>query len=325
MHLNKDILQLPIFETASRGCLRSLSLHIKTSFCAPGEYLLRQGDALQADYFVCSGSLEVLRDSVVLAILGEGRLHSALLPARYGVGTAIAAAPSPPAGKGDLIGADLAGRDPVIKTNADVKALTYCDLQYIGLRGLREVLRLYPEYASKFAADIHQDLTFNLREGSEMEVGACPPLQALSRPRVPRAGSRAGALRGRDGEFVCSVLALPRLRGSAAPCRYVPAAFLSSGRRWGKAAWTRPPRRRRPSRVVLPGGSTAHRLPPSWLRSSGGCAVCPPTHTAPWAGRKVAPCTEELCPSPGTVMNKPRRMQAKRVVSCRSPVLPVGR
>ncbi|XP_025900385.1 potassium voltage-gated channel subfamily H member 4 [Nothoprocta perdicaria] len=141
MHLNKDILQLPVFETASRGCLRSLSLHIKTSFCAPGEYLLRQGDALQADYFVCSGSLEVLRDNVVLAILG----------------------------KGDLIGADLASQEPVIKTSADVKALTYCDLQYIGLRGLCEVLQLYPEYASKFTADIHQDLTFNLREGSEME------------------------------------------------------------------------------------------------------------------------------------------------------------
>lgn len=228
MHLNKDILQLPIFETASRGCLRSLSLHIKTSFCAPGEYLLRQGDALQANYFVCSGSLEVLRDSVVLAILGEGRPHSTLLPARHRAGTTIAHAPSPPTGKGDLIGADLASRDPVIKTNADVKALTYCDLQYIGLRGLREVLQLYPEYASKFAADIHQDLTFNLREGSEMEVGACPPLQALSHPRVSRAGSRAGALCGRDGEFVCSVLALPRLCGSAALCRYVPAAVLSS-------------------------------------------------------------------------------------------------
>lgn len=71
MHLNKDILQLPLFEAASRGCLRALSLHIKTSFCAPGEYLLRQGDALQANYFVCSGSLEVLKDNMVLAILGE--------------------------------------------------------------------------------------------------------------------------------------------------------------------------------------------------------------------------------------------------------------
>lgn len=71
MHLNKDILQLPVFEHASRGCLRSLSLHVKTSFCAPGEYLLRHGDALQANYFVCSGSLEVLKDGTVQAILGQ--------------------------------------------------------------------------------------------------------------------------------------------------------------------------------------------------------------------------------------------------------------
>ncbi|XP_066441917.1 potassium voltage-gated channel subfamily H member 4 [Eleutherodactylus coqui] len=141
MHLNKDILQLPVFETASRGCLRALSLHIKTSFCAPGEYLLRQGDALQANYFVCSGSLEVLKDNMVLAILG----------------------------KGDLIGADISNKEQVIKTNADVKALTYCDLQYLSIRGLLEVLELYPEYSSKFMADIHHDLTFNLREGSETD------------------------------------------------------------------------------------------------------------------------------------------------------------
>ncbi|MBW03991.1 Potassium voltage-gated channel subfamily H member 4, partial [Eschrichtius robustus] len=69
MHLNREILQLPLFGAASRGCLRALSLHIKTSFCAPGEYLLRRGDALQAHYYVCSGSLEVLRDNMVLAIL----------------------------------------------------------------------------------------------------------------------------------------------------------------------------------------------------------------------------------------------------------------
>lgn len=70
MHLNKEILELSLFASASRGCLRSLSLHIKTSFCAPGEYLLRQGDALQAIFFVCSGSMEVLKDGTVLAILG---------------------------------------------------------------------------------------------------------------------------------------------------------------------------------------------------------------------------------------------------------------
>lgn len=73
-------------------------------------------------------------------------------------------------GKGDLIGSDLPGPDQVIKTNADVKALTYCDLQYISVRGLREVLELYPEYASVFASDIHNNLTYNLREGSQDEV-----------------------------------------------------------------------------------------------------------------------------------------------------------
>ena len=71
MHLNKELLQLTLFESASRGCLRSLSLIIKTSFCAPGEFLIRQGDALQAIYFVCSGSMEVLKDNTVLAILGR--------------------------------------------------------------------------------------------------------------------------------------------------------------------------------------------------------------------------------------------------------------
>ncbi|MEQ2267103.1 Potassium voltage-gated channel subfamily H member 4, partial [Xenotaenia resolanae] len=139
MHLNKDILQLPVFERASRGCLRSLSFHIKTSFCAPGEYLIRHGDALHINYFVCSGSLEVLKDGIVQAILG----------------------------KGDLIGADLPEHDQVIKTNADVKALTYCDLQYINVKDLREVLRMYPEYSTRFSSDIHHNLTYNLREGSE--------------------------------------------------------------------------------------------------------------------------------------------------------------
>lgn len=73
MHLNKEILELSLFASASRGCLRSLSLHIKTTFCAPGEYLIREGDALQAIFFVCSGSMEVLKDGMVLAILGQLR------------------------------------------------------------------------------------------------------------------------------------------------------------------------------------------------------------------------------------------------------------
>ncbi|KAM9434651.1 voltage-gated delayed rectifier potassium channel KCNH8 [Clarias gariepinus] len=142
MHLNKEILELAVFSSLSRGCLRSLSLHIKTSFCAPGEYLLRQGDALQALYFICSGSMEVLKNGMVLAILG----------------------------KGDLIGANLSVENWVIKTSADVKALTYCELQCINLRGLYEVLDLYPEYSHHFVQDITQDLTYNLREEQDSHV-----------------------------------------------------------------------------------------------------------------------------------------------------------
>uniref|UniRef100_A0A667WV80 Voltage-gated delayed rectifier potassium channel KCNH4 n=1 Tax=Myripristis murdjan TaxID=586833 RepID=A0A667WV80_9TELE len=145
MHLNKELLQLSLFESASRGCLRSLSLIIKTSFCAPGEFLIRQGDALQAIYFVCSGSMEVLKDNTVLAILGRG----------------------------DLIGSDCLTQEEVIKTNACVKALTYCDLQYISLKGLREVLCLYPDYAQKFITEIQHDLTYNLREGHTTEAEIC--------------------------------------------------------------------------------------------------------------------------------------------------------
>ncbi len=73
-------------------------------------------------------------------------------------------------GRGDLIGSDCLTQEEVIKTNACVKALTYCDLQYISLKGLREVLCLYPDYAQKFITEIQHDLTYNLREGHNTEV-----------------------------------------------------------------------------------------------------------------------------------------------------------
>ncbi|KAI8496616.1 Potassium voltage-gated channel sub H member 4 [Branchiostoma belcheri] len=139
MVMHKEILSLPLFENASQGCLRSLSLHIKTTFCAPGEYLVRHGDAMTTMYFVCNGSLEILRNGMVLAILG----------------------------KGDLFGADLDAVDNVSKSNGDVKALTYCDLQFIQLPKLKDVFKLYPEFFQKLTRDVRHDLTFNLRDGCD--------------------------------------------------------------------------------------------------------------------------------------------------------------
>nr|XP_012142913.1 PREDICTED: potassium voltage-gated channel subfamily H member 8 isoform X5 [Megachile rotundata] len=156
MHLHREILNLPIFEAASQGCLKLLSLRIRNNFCAPGEFLVHKGDALSYIYYLCNGSMEVVQNNMVVAILG----------------------------KGDLVGCDInvhlqhssngggtggSGSDVVVKSSCDVKALTYCDLKCINMHGLVEVLRLYPEYQHEFANDIQHDLTYNLREGYEAE------------------------------------------------------------------------------------------------------------------------------------------------------------
>ena len=70
-HLHKEILSLPIFEEASAGCVKSIAMHIKTMFCAPGEYVVHKGDAIHYIYFVCNGSLEILKEGQVVAILGR--------------------------------------------------------------------------------------------------------------------------------------------------------------------------------------------------------------------------------------------------------------
>ncbi|XP_025155682.1 potassium voltage-gated channel subfamily H member 8 isoform X2 [Harpegnathos saltator] len=157
MHLHREILSLPIFEAASQGCLKLLSLHIRNNFCAPGEFLVHKGDALSYIYYLCNGSMEVVQNSMVVAILGKGDLVGCdinvhLQHGNNGGGTS---------GSGSV--------DVVVKSSCDVKALTYCDLKCIHMQGLVEVLRLYPEYQHEFAHDIQHDLTYNLREGYEAE------------------------------------------------------------------------------------------------------------------------------------------------------------
>ncbi|XP_069673245.1 voltage-gated delayed rectifier potassium channel KCNH8 isoform X2 [Periplaneta americana] len=163
MHLHREILQLPIFEAASQGCLKLLSLHIRSNFCAPGEYLIHKGDALQYIYYLCNGSMEVVQNSMVVAILGKGDL--------FGCDISMYLQPSGNGGVSGGVGGGGGGgsSDVVIKSSCDVKALTYCDLKCINMQGLVDVLRLYPEYQQEFANDIQHDLTYNLREGYEAE------------------------------------------------------------------------------------------------------------------------------------------------------------
>ena len=66
MHLHREVLGLPLFETATEGCRKLLSLRIRTNFCVPDEYLIHKGDALQNIYYLFNGSMEVVQDGKVI-------------------------------------------------------------------------------------------------------------------------------------------------------------------------------------------------------------------------------------------------------------------
>jgi len=70
IHLHREVLSLPIFDNASQGCRKAIAMQITPTFCTPGEYVLHRGDAINGIYCVCNGSMEVLRDGMVVAILG---------------------------------------------------------------------------------------------------------------------------------------------------------------------------------------------------------------------------------------------------------------
>lgn len=72
LHLNQSLLQdCKAFDGASKGCLRALAMHFKTTHAPPGDTLVHSGDVLTALYFMSRGSIEILKDDIVVAILGK--------------------------------------------------------------------------------------------------------------------------------------------------------------------------------------------------------------------------------------------------------------
>ncbi|XP_055870804.1 potassium voltage-gated channel subfamily H member 8-like isoform X3 [Biomphalaria glabrata] len=139
IHLHREILSLPIFQQSPPGCLKSVSLQTERFVCGPGEFIMHKGDAVNYLYYVCSGSMEVLKDEQVVAILG----------------------------KGDIFGTDLDYDDPVSISGCDVRSLAYCELLCIQVKGLVDALLLYPDFAETFSTELPNDLTYNVREGHE--------------------------------------------------------------------------------------------------------------------------------------------------------------
>lgn len=67
-------------------------------------------------------------------------------------------------GKNDIFGEMIHQFGKPGKSNADVRALSYCDLSTIQREDLLEVIDMYPEFADFFFNNL--ELTFNLRDES---------------------------------------------------------------------------------------------------------------------------------------------------------------
>ena len=72
LHLNRQLLnKCPAFENASEGCLKMLALQFKSTHTPPGDTLIHKGDNLTALYFIARGTIEIMQEDEVLAILDK--------------------------------------------------------------------------------------------------------------------------------------------------------------------------------------------------------------------------------------------------------------
>nr|XP_032645079.1 potassium voltage-gated channel subfamily H member 5 isoform X2 [Chelonoidis abingdonii] len=140
VHLNRKVFnEHPAFRLASDGCLRALAVEFQTIHCAPGDLIYHAGESVDALCFVVSGSLEVIQDDEVVAILG----------------------------KGDVFGDIFWKETTLAHACANVRALTYCDLHIIKREALLKVLDFYTAFANSFSRNL--TLTCNLRKRLHLE------------------------------------------------------------------------------------------------------------------------------------------------------------
>lgn len=50
---------------------RALSMKFKTTHAPPGDTLVHRGDVLSSLHFISRGSIEILKEDIVMAILGK--------------------------------------------------------------------------------------------------------------------------------------------------------------------------------------------------------------------------------------------------------------
>ncbi|XP_021328182.1 voltage-gated inwardly rectifying potassium channel KCNH6 isoform X2 [Danio rerio] len=181
LHLNRSLLQnCKVFRGASKACLRALAVRFRSTHSPPGDALYHQGDMLRALHFISRGSIQVSQHNIVLAILGKNDV--------FGEPVNLYAEPG--------------------HSNADVTALTYCDLHRIRRDDLLEVLDMYPAFGESFWRNL--EITFNLRDVEQMmpsESLECS-YQARHRQNLLDRRNRPDGMDQNDSSRLCSALGL---------------------------------------------------------------------------------------------------------------------
>nr|XP_020479029.1 potassium voltage-gated channel subfamily H member 6-like [Monopterus albus] len=139
LHLNRSLLKnCKAFRGGSKACLRALAVRFKTVHAPPGDTLIHYGDILDSLFFISRGSIHIIRDDMVMAILE----------------------------KNDIFGEPIHLYDEPGKSNSDVLTITYCDLHCILRDDLLEVLDIYPSFADNFWGNL--EITFDLRDADQV-------------------------------------------------------------------------------------------------------------------------------------------------------------
>lgn len=163
VHLNRQVFNdHPAFRLASDGCLRSLAVEFQTTHCAPGDLIFHIGESVDTLCFVVSGSLEVIQDDEVIAILGNPSSCRKLFSWFFVRLKKKVSDVWLPSGKGDVFGDVFWKESTLARACANVRALTYCDLHVIKREPLMRVLEFYTAFANSFSRNLI--LTCNLRK-----------------------------------------------------------------------------------------------------------------------------------------------------------------
>ncbi|KAL3313225.1 Potassium voltage-gated channel subfamily H member 7 [Cichlidogyrus casuarinus] len=145
----KFLAESPVFQGSSEGCVRNISMRLRSMHIPPGDTVIYPDGLLTALYFVSRGSLEVIDtdDGSVLGVLSSLDFIGGIPPLLLPPGTPAMVFGSMP---------------PPAKSRFAVRALTFADIDYLERDDLAELMALYPELSNNLTENL--EFTFPLAD-----------------------------------------------------------------------------------------------------------------------------------------------------------------